>query len=284
VNPEHEHTRSDERSAFWLAGGLLLPIGVGEAADNPRWRSAAVWLPIWGLLIGAAYAGLFRPLWLWLGEYQQIRLAPMAVLLAFDVAWLGYRPLAGAAAAVAGWPDRNGSTNGLLTLQVVVFVALAVIVKFALLVALPAGGGVTWPADWRANLRFLYPYVIFRPLVLMPLWGRWAVLMAANIGRVSPDGSGRLRAMASGSKMSGVMIYWLVITALTILYCSPSIRHVGWPVLISLGMLVAAYLASFVLARRFGGQTEATVMATGWAVEIAFLLAYLPLARYIHWY
>lgn len=283
MNPEQPKTRSNHVSAFWLAGRFLLPLGSGDRGDDPRWRSAAVWLPVWGILIGAAYAALFRPLWLWLGEYQQIRLAPMAVLLAFDVGWLGYHLLAGAAATIAAWPAGKNTNSGLLTMPVVVFVGLAILVKFALLVSLPAGGGVTWPADWREHLRILYPYVIFRPLVLMPLWGRWAVLLAVHIGRVSPEGSTRLRGMASG-RLTTPVVYWLGAALLTILYCSAAFRHVGWPVLISLAMLVTAYLVSFVMARRFGGQTEATVLATGWVVEIAFLLAYLPLARYIHWY
>jgi hypothetical protein len=160
---------------------------------------------------------------------------------------------------------------------------LAVLVKFALLVALPAGA-VTWPADWREHLRIIYPYVIYRPLVLMPLWGRWAVLLAANIGRSAPVASSRLKSLANGSSMPAVMGWWLAISGLTVMYCSPSGHHVGWAMLISLGMMVVAYLVSFSLARRFGGQTEATVMAAGWAVEMAFLLAYLPLARYIYWY
>lgn len=129
--------------------------------------------------------GCVRGLWLWLGEYQQIRLAPMALLLAFDACWLGYRLLAGAAAVVAGWSDRTTRLGGTVILPAVVFLIVALLVKLSLLAALPTGA-VPWPADWRENLRFFYPYVIYRPLVLMPLWGRWAVLLAGNIGRVAP--------------------------------------------------------------------------------------------------
>lgn len=283
MNPDQDHWRTDERSAFRLAGRFLLPGRDDFAPDSRLWARAALWLPVWGLLIGIAYAGIFRGLWLWLGEYQHIRVAPMALLLAFDVGWLGYRLLAGSAAVVGAWTDRPGSAVSTLTLPVVVFVMLAIIVKFSLLVALPAGA-VTWPADWRQHFRIVYPYVIYRPLILMPLWGRWAVLLASSIGRVSPEGSSRLRALAAGCRLSRIMAFWAGIAGLTIIYCSPSGYHVGWSLLLSLGMLVVAYMAAFALARRFGGQTETTVTATGWAVEIAFLLAYLPIARYIYWY
>jgi len=283
VNPEHGETSPDRRSAFRLAGGFVLPIGADRGADNPRWSRVGLWLPVWGLLIGAAYAGSFRVIWLWLGEYQHIRLAPMALLLVVDAGFLGYRLLTGAAAVVSGWHARVGAGLGPPTLATLVFVILAVLVKFSLLVSLPAGA-VTWPADWREHIRAVYPYVIYRPLILMPLWGRWAMLLAGTIGRVAPEGSDRLRLIGRGSRLLMVMGWWAAIAGLTVLYCSPTRYHIGWFILISLGMLLVAYLASFVLARRFGGQTESTVTAVGWGVEIAFLLVYLPVARYIYWY
>lgn len=283
MNPEHDHSRADERTAFGLAGRFLLPFQAAAFENSPRWRRVGVWLPVWGLIIGAFYAGAFRGLWFWLGEYQHIRLAPMVLLLVLDAGWLGYRLLAGAATVVATWSDRSASMASPPTMAAVLFLVLAVLVKFALLVALPAGA-VTWPADWREHLRIFYPYVIYRPLVLMPLWGRWAVLLATNIGRAAPASSSRLQTVAEGSSLPSIMAWWAAISGLTVMYCSPSGYHVGWAMLISLSMMVVAYLASFVLARRYGGQTEATVTAAGWAVEMAFLLAYLPLARYIYWY
>jgi cobalamin synthase len=283
VNPEHDNVGTDQRSAWRLAGRFLLPVDPGRVADAPRWANAGAWLPAWGLLIGVGYAASFRLVWLWLGEHQHIRLAPMALLLALDVCWLGYRLLAGAAAVVGSWPDRRVRSPSSPLLAVVVFLVMAILVKFALLVSLPAGA-VTWPADWRQHLRVVYPYVMYRPLILMPLWGRWAVLLAGTIGRVAPDGSDRLRRWTAGSRLAVVMGWWVAIAGLTVLYVSPTIFHVGWSMLIALAMLVVAYMASFALARRFGGQTETTVTAAGWVVEMAFLLAYLPVARYMYWY
>lgn len=52
------------------------------------------------------------------------------------------------------------------------------------------------------------------------------------------------------------MGWWLIITALTVMYASPAIGHIGWAMLISLAMLVVAYLASFVVARRLRGPNR----------------------------
>ena len=38
------------------------------------------------------------------------------------------------------------------------------------------------PDDWRHYFVFMYPAPVYRPLVLAPLWGRWALLLAATVG------------------------------------------------------------------------------------------------------
>ena len=275
-------------TAFALAGRFLLPLDPAVKVNDPAWSRAGICLPVWGVLIGIAYTTVFALMWLWLGEYQRIRLAPMAVLLAMDVGWLGYRLLQGSVSVLMSWRTRETAPADRVaaiapTLGAVVLVVLVLLLKYALLLSLPKGEK-TWPADWRQHLGIFYPYIMYRPLVLMPLWGRWAILMAATIGRVAPGGSNRLRRLADGSSLSMVMLSWLAICGLTVLYCSPDVHHVAFSMLIGLGSLLAAYLASFALARRFGGQTEATVMTVGAIVEFTFLLIYLPMARFIYWY
>lgn len=272
-------------AALGLAGRFLLPFDPAFHADHPAWRRAGAFLPVCGLFIGIMYAVVFSGVWRWLGEYQRIRFAPMAVLLVIDLGWLGYRLLQGLAAVWDSWRSRRTTSPIAVSpsLAAVVLVMLFTVLKYALLLSLPYGAK-TWPADWREHLWFLYPYVIYRPLILMPLWGRWAVLLATAIGRIAPGESDRFTTLAKGSSLKMVMLYWLAASLLTVLYCSPDRNHIGWSLLIGLGILMIAYLASFALSRRFGGQTEATVMAVGAVVEFTFLLIYLPMARLIYWY
>jgi hypothetical protein len=283
VDPEYDDSRPSRAAPFGLAGEFLLPFNPARHGESPAWAGAAVWLPVWGALIGIAYAAVFSITWRWLGEYQRIRLAPMAVLLCLDAGWLGFRLLESGARVVLSFQHPGPAGRPGPAIGATVFVVLALLIKFALLVALPAGA-VTYPADWREDLSILYPYVIYRPLILMPLWGRWGVLLAGTIGRIAPGEPGRLGRLASGSSLASVMIYWVLITAVTVVYSSPAGRFVGWSMLLSLGMLLIAYMVSFVLARRFSGQTEASILAAGWAVETAFLLIYLPISRAIYWY
>ncbi|MCL2330465.1 MAG: hypothetical protein FWC56_04085, partial [Phycisphaerae bacterium] len=208
---QQNSSRSSPVKGFMQAGRFLLrgsaDSKVDETSNNLSngLAGASAWLPAWGLLIGIAYAVALAVAWWWLGEYQRIRLAPMAILLALDFGWLGYRPLEAAARVLLSWrirgaapmpmlkipafansADDHNSNNAMLNdamsaigplFRVVALIVLVVLVKYSLLISLPKGE-VVWSADWREKLGLLYPSVIYRPLILMPIWGRWAVLLA----------------------------------------------------------------------------------------------------------
>jgi cobalamin synthase len=264
-----------------LAGRFLFPFDQGRYADESDWRYAGRWLVLWGLLIGAFYAVVFRGAWRWFGEYEKLRLGPVAVILALDLAWCGYRLISSVAVVAAGKDDRgNDTSNGVAVLVAVVVI---VIFKLALLLSLPMGGRV-WPADWRNHFWPLYPYATYRPLILMPLWGRWAMMLAMSIGRIAPHGSNRLRRMAEGNNLLRIMVYWLIGSGLTVVYCSASSEHIPRGIVIGLAVMVASYLSSYMLARRAGGQTEAAICVSGLVGELTFLVFYLPIARDIYWY
>jgi cobalamin synthase len=90
--------------------------------------------------------------------------------------------------------------------------------------------------------------------------------------------------MAGGLSLSAVMLWWLGCSALTMLYCSGAGEHLARGVFIAVAVFLTCYLVCFALARRAGGQTEATVGAAGLVGELAFLMFYLPVARAIYWY
>ena len=268
--------------AFLLAARFLFPLrDQPDAETSPALAKAAAWLPVWGLAIGILYTLVYRVAWRWFGEQQHLRLLPPMILLIADFGWFGYRQLAAAIAVFKRAPPA--SATGELRLPGATAVLLIGLLKYLLLLALPAGA-MAFNADWRQYLSVLYPGVIYRPLVLMPLWGRWAMMLAFSIGRVAPGGSERLRHLAGGTRLLAIGGWWFIAGPLTVAYTSPEPVHLAYGVVIALGVLVVAYLASFALARRYDGQTETTVLAAGLIGELAFLMFYLPIARTIYWY
>ncbi len=266
--------------SFLLAGRFLFPLDEARYAEDAGWRRAGWWLACWGLLIGIVYVMVLHIGWTWFGEYMQLRLGPMLCVLIADVGWCGYRLMSGAAAL---GPPSNDSRGSGVTLPVFIAIVLVVLAKYVLLVLLPIGGRIP-AADWRQYLPYLYPQVIDRPLLLMPLWGRWAMMLALSIGRVAPGESPRLAAMGEGMSLPLVLMYWLAAAGLTVFYVSGSVVDIRLGLLISLAVWLGAYLAAFFLARRSGGQTQASVAAVGAVAELVFLITYRPVASHIYWY
>lgn len=265
-----------------LAARFLFPLrDEGEDSSN-GWEQAAWWFVPWGLAVGLVYMLVYRLTWRVFGEYQQMRLMPVAVLLIVDQLWLGYRLIRGAA-HVAG---RTAVTEDAheTRLRALLFVVLMVILRYSLLLYLPAGLGRQYPEGWRSGFTWLYPDVVYAPLVLMPLWGRWAMMLALGIGRTAPEAGPRLRRLAEGNRLWGVMLFWLAGLALTVLYCCPDVEQIPRGLVIAVGVIVVGYLVAYVLGRCWGGQTEATIGAAGFAGEMAFLSFYLPNASAIYWY
>ncbi len=276
--PQIDPSPSVRPRGFLAAGRFLLPLG-RWSEDDLSWRYAGRWLTTWGLLIGIVEIAVFAAAWRWLGEYQRVRLGPMAVLLVADLGWLSYRSVEGACRLVRAPAEARKEW----TPAPAVLIALVVVLKFALLASLPVGVRV-WPADWREHLSLLYPPVMYRPLLLMPLWGRWAMMLAMTIGRPAADAPASLRQMAGALGLKTVMAHWLACAGLTVFYCTTAAENAATGILISLAMMLVAYLFSFAIARIGQGQSSASVWAAGLVTELAFLCAYLPPSSSIYWY
>ncbi len=283
-SPKEAGTRS-----ISLAALFLLPVDPQLRREDPGWACAGRWLPLWGLVTGIVYVGVFGVTWRYFGEYHGIRWVPAAAILCVDLGFLGYRLLSGSVRLATGQADESRHAQT-LTLPAVMVVVLVAILKFALLVSLrrgqwqstPSGAGV-WDSIF-GNLGFLYPPPIYRPLILMPLWGRWAMSLALSIGRSAPQASPRLKSMASRPSLPWVFGQWLCCAILTVIYCSGSGEHVARSIIIALNLLMVAYLASFALSRKENGQTEGTVRAVGLVGELTFLALYASLSSAIYWY
>ena len=281
ADPAGSPTAKTRIPAIALAARFLFHFDDQKSDDQPAWRTAAHWFIFWGVMIGLFYALAFRGGWRLFGEYNRLRLVPMVLILAIDLVWCGNRLLIGAVHLTSNRRAEGRNPSEPINTQAILLLVLVILLKYALLLSLPYGAR-RQPLDWREQLGIFYPDVLYRPLILMPIWGRWAMTMALVIGRIAPASSNRLQQMASGMTLSRLMLQWLGCSTLTVMYCCGAGEHLARGVFIVVGVMLAAYLVSFVLARRAGGQTEATVCATGLAGELAFLLVYLPVATNIY--
>jgi hypothetical protein len=304
-SPNHEIAKSPNLSSFKLAAAFLLPAILIHEVDDACWRRAGRWLVPLGLLVGVGYALVFGAAWGLFGEYQYIRFVPAACVLTVDLAFGGYRLLMGGVRAVAGCSRHTGETPvphhtdetpvphtaTPMSYPAVLALVLIVLLKYVLLLSLPKGlwqPGTSvqplvpaWPPE---RFGFLFPPSIYRPLILMPLWGRWAMTLSLRIGRVAPDAPPRLQRMADGMPLWIVLAYSLACGVLTVVYCSPAARYAAQGVMIVMVVMLVAYLVSFVLTRRSRGQTEATLGAAGLSAELAFLMIYIMVVNRIYWY
>jgi len=281
-----------------LAAGFLFPLDRLRQPDSPLWRSAGYWLVPWGFLIGLVYLVVFRITWRWFGEYQNVRWLPAAAVLVVDLGFCGQRMLASVTRLrTRSSPETTGNSDA-LTLGSFLAVLLFTITKYAMLLSLPEGEVLkaSPSMDWYlpSHVRWLCPdLVVYRPLMLMPIWGRWALGLAASIGRISPSEPDRIRQMAAGLPLRTIFAQWVGITFVTMAYCAlvisfgnvfiPSGRMLAYGLVISIAVMLCSYLASFLLARLRDGQTESSVLVVGMTAELTFLTFYLHMADLIYW-
>jgi hypothetical protein len=268
------------------AAALVLPLTPpgGLAAKDAR-RILHLLVPL-GLVIGIAYACLYRAAWRCFGEVHGIRLMPAVSVWLLDVALCGGVLLVATARVLdrpgpqpASAGDRSGTAVSPGLVVVTVLIVLCVL-KLALWVAIPEGVS-TWPGMWGAALNFAYPHAFYRPLLLAPIWGRWGVLLAANLGRPTADADALTRQILSRQSAHMVLGWFAPVTVLTAVYCGYSGR---WPYgcVIALGVLALAYLFSVTACRLRGGQDLSTMRATGFVAELAYLLLYMGLSARLY--
>ncbi|MGB9625655.1 MAG: hypothetical protein ACPMAQ_12435 [Phycisphaerae bacterium] len=266
------HTEPDS-SSLRRAVAFLLPVRGGAVGEPANARRAVHWFVPIGLGVGAVYAVVFAGVWSAYGEYFGLRLLPAVVLLAADASFFGHRLIRGACeTADAIFPGLAPSSHAI---RPAVFVlVLSLLVKFALLLALPRGQ--YWlPGDWRRHWMFLYPQPVLRPLILMAAWGRWAVLLAMSLGRARTGEDRVLLGMMAGARIGVVLAWLLPCVVLTVVYCSV-LRNVAAGLLVSGITLAGTYAVAVLFSWRLGGQTRASVYAAGAAGELVFLFAYVP--------
>lgn len=267
---------------------FLFPPGYRDDQVSPEviGRSITWFVPL-GLLVGLLWVGTFRFTWKLYGETGNIRVVPAMVVVMLECLITGPFLAMGLARAVhllTGSGLRREAMDRLTPLSPVGTLTLVLVVlsQYILILSIPADLA-WWPAstDWRSNFNFMYPQPIYRPLILAPIWGRWAILIAATIGRPGPHADPAVVKMCGRLTPGRLLLHGLPVFALTAIYCS---RARNFLIGIILGMIIfgVAYLNAVVMARRGRGQTRQSLFATGLIAQLAFLALYRAFWSLIH--
>jgi len=233
------------------------------------------------MIVGLCWVGVFRVTWRLFGdpENTRVRLIPTLAVVALECAVLGRGLVLGLARSLderdpqRGGPPPAGSLTSVLTL------VLTVAAYWALLAGIPDRIG-WYPShdDWRSWFNVLYPRSTYRPMLLAPVWGRWAILLAAGVGRAATDADPLVRGLSAAVRPGRVLLWAIVPIGLTALYTAregPGRLFQG--LLVTLLVMLVTYVAAVLFARRRGGQDADTICAAATIAQLAFLTAYRAL-------
>jgi hypothetical protein len=266
--------------------GLLTPLPL-SSGDMRHAARAVGWIVPLGLVIGIIWAAAFRVSWRLYGETANMRVLPALVIVLIECLLTGPFLALGLARTMhlltSGAPTRPAvddeeplSPVGSLAL------GLTILAQWVLLVSVPTT--VPWypsHTDWRHHFAWMYPAPVYRPLVLAPLWGRWAILLAASIGRTSPRADGRTIALCEAVSPARLLGHLVLPMALTAIYCSRD-RNLLTGAIIGLLVFAATYVVAMAIARRGGGQTRHSLFASAQVAQLSFLMLYRAFWPLIH--
>lgn len=266
--------------------GLLTPVPCASG-DMRRIALAVGWIVPIGLATGILWAAIFRIAWRLYGETANMRVLPALVIVLVECLFTGPFLALGLARTMhllTSVSPLRSQTHDEEPLSPVGSLALvlALLAQWVLLVSVP--NATPWypsQTDWRHQFVWLYPAPIYRPLVLAPIWGRWAILLASSIGRAAPQADGRTTALSESVSPSRLLVHLILPMALTSLYCSRD-RNLLTGVIIGLFVFATTYIVSIAFARRGGGQTRHSLFAAAQVAQLTFLMLYRAFWPLIH--
>lgn len=281
-------------------GGLLaamaymLPVG---RISGQGTATAAGWIVLVGLLVGLAWAGVFRLSWRIYGEAGGLRVIPALAIVVLECLFTGAFLVRGFSRSVAQASERhatprlqrddatNPGPTSCMDARPVETVALVLILtilaQWVLIVSIPVASP-WWPTQgWRTHFNFLYPAPVYRPLILAPLWGRWGLLLACSIGRTAREADAETVALCRSVRPSVLLRWTLLPLVLSAIYFG---RDGNYLIGIIAGMILfgVTYLAAVTFARRLGGQTRESLFAAAQIAQLTFLAVYRALWPLIH--
>ncbi len=263
--------------AAWVLrrpGYLLLTASDGRLASEPAERFRHGWLEVmgWSLIWGLAMANLWGVAWRVFHDYEPLIMP--AVMTGTLLCLWPYRRAVTALVDFVGGPSASG--RGVAGAVVVG----ALLLSLARLLPEWERGPVDF-SGWRGFFSWLWPQAkLYRVLLLMPLWGGWAMLIATRFCPCRESAEPQVAAFAGGCRPLPAAISMTVPLAPTLVYFG----HLGQGslVVVALAALAAAILAGPVFCRAAGGLRRSALLAANLATQIVFLWAYLA-ARSARW-
>lgn len=227
-------------------------------------RFARSWLGLMGLSIatGLGLVGLWGAAWRILGDYGLLVMPATAAAIGLLV-W----PMRHGLASLARIIGREGLANRAMVVSVV-----SVVVMTSLVCLRP---------DWyRAEyamppvLAWLRPDAkIYRVLILMPVWGCWAMLIALQFCRPGEGTDAATRALADGCGPAAAAACMAVPLAGSVVYMHYLGAGAQWTV--PAVTVVAAIATGPILCRLAGGPTRSTLLAGNLLTQLVFLVTFL---------
>ncbi len=249
----------------WLArrpGYMLLTAGDEAIAAEPPERFRLAWLEIMAISLGWGACAPELYSWTW-GSFASptgLTFVPVAIVLAVGMGWLYLRSVLALAEVLGGeGPGRS--------------VAAAVIVAIWTLFLLDLKAyDPDFPYYLPHMLQWLRPRMMFRALLLAPLWGGWAMLITCQFCKPGERTSAPVAAFARGCGPLTATAVLAVLLPVTVLY----FNHLPWTQLgISATAVIVAGAGGAVLCRIRGGLCRRALLAANMLTQMGFMLAYL---------
>jgi len=249
----------------WLIrrpGYMLMTAGDERLAAEPAERFARAWagLMLFSLLCGLGFVGLWGLAWKFFPDSYMF-LMPSAVTVAAFALWPFRRHIAALADLLGG---RDTTARATAAAVLVLILALCLM----RMDTDPIYQGVL--GRWAAWLRPDYEFS--RVLVLMPVWGGWAMLITCQFRRPGERTTPAVAALARGCGALVTAGCMGVIMAATIVY----FNFLPWTQLtIPAATVAAAIVGGLVFCKITGGLSRKALLATNMLTQLVFLLVYL---------
>lgn len=234
------------------------------AWDRPSLRGMWLWMGLAGALWGLALMGVWTLASLVFRWYSGLPLMQVAALLTAIGLGPFRRCLLALGCAIDG---EDGPGRAMMICLLLVGLALCLVC-----IDPPDPDWPTWMTGTMRWLQWTRPHALYRVLVLMPMWGVWAMMVPLHFCR---PGEREPKLLALWHKTQPVLgtAFWMALPLAGTLWELSFLRQ--WVTLPAAAALLAGGVASVALCRLRGGLTRQNLLAANMAAQLVFLLGYL---------